>query len=294
MKFMIQKMMALFSTIVVLSIPAGLAAQTDDVASETFPFKVTGTKSLEVILDVDAGSVRVERGTEGASGSVQADYYRDDYRVKVKFDEKENRLHVRVDNDNWTKIKHDKDDRENRWAKIRVTLPHGVDQTMDARIKAGEVKMDAGGMRFREFSVTTWAGEVDIRFDEPNAVVMDDLEINTKVGESHLRKLGNARFKQALIDGGIGEMTLDFLGKLEGGSRAKVDLDIGETTVILPDSAGIRLRVGGGLGFLSHKSIDASLTQRGRYYYSDDYDGKEKGFYLLITPGLGELNVERE
>jgi hypothetical protein len=281
-------------SVLILSIPMGLKAQTDDAASETFPFKATGAKPLEVVLDIDAGSVKVEKGTDASSGSVQVDYIKDDYRVKVKFDEKQNRLQVRVDNDNWTKIRHGDDDQKDGWAKIVVTLPHGVDMTFDARVKAGEVKMNVGGMRFREFFATTWAGEVEIRFDEPNAVVINDLEIDTKIGESRLVKLGNARFKQAVIDGGIGEMTIDFSGRLEGGSRAKVDLDIGETTVILPDSSGIRMRVGGGLGFLSHKSIDESLTQRGRYYYSDDYDGKEKGFYLLITPGLGELNVERE
>ncbi len=289
------KLKTVMLSLAVLSVPIGLTGGEYEVAKETFPFKVSGDKPLEIIMNVDAGEIHVEKGTDAASGSVQAAYVKDDCRLKVKFDEKQNRLQIRADNDNWSSINHngDKED-EDRWMKMIVTLPFNVDMEMDARIKAGEVKMNVGGMRFREFAVTTWAGEVGIAFDEPNAVVMNELFIDTKIGESRLEHLGNARFRQAMIDGGIGEMTVDFTGSLEKGSRAKVDLDIGETTVIVPDSAGVRMRVGGSMGFLSQKDIDESLVQRGRYYYSDEYEGKQDGFYLLITPGLGELNVERE
>jgi len=278
----------------VLCIPMWAAGQPQDTADEQFPFQVKGAKPLEVLMNVDAGELIVEKGTEAASGVVNVKYFKDEYRAKVSFEEKENRLRIRLDKDDWTDIKHNENDDEGHWARVHVVLPHGVDVLFDARLKAGECVMNVGGLRFREFVLSTWAGKTEVRFDEPNAIPMDDLEINAKVGETRLLKLGNARFKEASVNGGIGEMNVDFSGELEKDCRAKVDLDIGEATVRLPKAVGIRLHIGGSMGFLSHKSIDESFTKRGRYYYTDDYEDNARKVYVLVTPGLGELNIERE
>ncbi len=154
--------------------------------------------------------------------------------------------------------------------------------------------MEMGGLRLREFYLNNWAGEVEVRFDEPNPILMDFLDIDAKVGEIRLVKLGNARFKKANINGGIGEIDIDFGGDLLSESRAKVDLDIGEAVVSLPRDIGIKMRIGGGLSFLSSKDIDQSFYRRGNYYYSDDYQEKKNRFFLYITPGLGQFTIERK
>ncbi len=278
----------------VLGIPNSGTGQPQDTADEQFPFQVKGAKPLEVLLDADAGELIVEKGAEAASGVVNVKYFKDEYRAKVSFDEKENRLRIRLNKEDWTDIHHDENDDEGHWARIHMMLPHGVDVLFDARLKAGECLMNVGGLRFREFALSTWAGKTEVRFDEPNAIPMDDLEINAEVGEARLLKLGNARFKEAMVNGGIGEMNVDFSGELERDCRAKVDLDIGEATVRLPKAIGIRLHIGGSLGFLSHKTIDDSFYKRGRYYYTDDYEDNGRKLYVLVTPGLGELRIERE
>ena len=60
------------------------------------------------------------------------------------------------------------------------------------------------------------------------------LSISSKIGECRLVGLSNARFKHAQIDGGIGELSVDFSGEVLPESHAKVDLDIGEASVYLP------------------------------------------------------------
>jgi len=255
-------------------------------------FEATSDRPLEVFLDVDAGEVVVERGMDALTGSVSMEYTTGEFRGDVDFDRGKNRLRVILDKKNWHKLKKSRHGDDDVWAEVRVQLPHGLDILLDSKVKAGEVTMEMGGLRLREFSLYNWAGEVEVNFEEPNPISMDFLDVDAKVGELRLIQLGNARFRKADINGGIGEIDIDFTGDLQNESRAKVDLDIGEASILLPTDVGIRMSIGGGLSFLSQKNIDRSLYRRGNSYYSEDYENAAKKFSLRITPGLGELNVD--
>lgn len=246
-------------------------------------------RPLEVILQVDAGEVLVEKGSDERSGSVMIRYAPRKFRQKIDFDERTNRLRISFDMKGLKSV-----DTDEESAEVYVRLPYGVDIVFEAKVKAGEVTMEMGGLRLTDFYLNNWAGEVEVRFDEPNPVVMEMLDVTAKVGESSFVRLGNARFKKANINGGIGELDVDFTGDLVNESRARVDLDIGEASIYLPRDVGIKMRIGGGFSFLSEKHIDRSLHRRGGSYYSDDYEGMQERFYVSITPGLGELTVERE
>ena len=251
-------------------------------------FKASTDQPLEVLLKVDAGEVFVEKGEDEHIGVVTIRYAPRKFRQRVEFDDTKNRLKIYFEMKGLKTVDTDEDP-----AEVTLQLPHGVDILFDSKIKAGEVTMEMGGLQLHEFYLDNWAGEVEIRFDEPNPVVMDFLGVNAKVGALRLVKLGNARFTKADINGGIGEIDIDFTGDLQNESQAKVDLDIGEASILLPHDVGIRMKIGGGLSFLSQKNIDRSLYSRGSIYYSEDYDETEKKFAIRVTPGLGELNIDR-
>ena len=257
-------------------------------------FQATSERSLEVMLNVDAGEVVVEKSTDPYLGEILMRYVREEFRSKIDFNQKRNRLKIYLRKTNWFKFKRNHYRRDHTKTEVKVSLPYGVDIFFDSKIKAGEVTMKMGGLRIREFYLDNWAGEVEVRFDKPNPILMNSMDIDAKVGEITLVNLGNARFKKANINGGIGEINMDFSGKLLSESRARVDLDIGEAVVSLPRDIGIKMRIGGSLSFLSSKDIDQSFYRRGDYYYSDDYQTAGKKFFLYITPGLGQLTIERE
>ena len=242
------------------------------------------------MLDIDAGEVQVEPASPGEDLRVTLRYTKKDFRERVIFDEKNGRLKVQLDGMRWRKWHSYDSDADSR-AEVTVRLPLDVDIYLSSEISAGDIRMDLGGLRLREFSFRNFAGEVEIRFDKPNPVVMELLEVDTKVGSGLYLGLGNARFKRADINAGIGEIEVDFTGNMEPGAQAKVDLDIGEARVVLSGDAPVRVRVGGGLGFLSNKDIDSGLRRRGGDYINDRYRDGEAAFRIRITPGLGELSV---
>jgi hypothetical protein len=175
-------------------------------------------------------------------------------------------------------------------ADVLIELPADVSIDVRARIKAGEIDVDFGGLSLKALDFTTWAGEVVIDFSEPNKIPLEDLSIDTKIGETDIVRLGNARFRRADVNGGIGEMKIDLDGALLPESKADIDLDIGETQISLPRSTGVKLNVSKFL-FLSDVQVPYDFRQSGRYYYSENYDRAQQILDLNISPGLGELRI---
>ncbi len=267
---------------------SGFAQSRFEEVNETFMAETN--RPFEVIVDVDAGEILIEKGDEERSAVVSAEYTSGEFRDKIRFNSQRNRLEVRVEKKKW--YSHKKDD-ENLECRVTVLLPTGVDILFDGNINAGEADLYMGGLRIKEFSLSNWAGEIEVRFDEPNPVQMDFMDIDARVGEARLIQLGNARFEKADINGGIGRIDVDFSGDLIDNSAAHVDLDIGEANISLPGDIGVQFYIGGGFSFMSQKTIGGDYYKRGRYYYSDGYDEAEKHFHMRVTPGLGELDIHQ-
>ena len=249
-------------------------------------FKVGKQEPLRVRVEVDAGQVRVAKGTRDDEVRVGLRYDKTLYEHTFRFNESRNTLEIAFDRQKWF-------NRENHHdaAELEMELPTEAELHLDFRIKAGEIDMQLGGLKIAEMALETMAGEVNLDFKEPNRIEMSNLDLNTKVGDSKYIHLGNARFRDADINGGIGGLTIDFTGEMTRDAVARVDLDIGETAIILPREAGTKLSVSKFL-FLSHIDLPYELRQDGRYYFTENYDRADQTFQLRVSSGLGECRVE--
>ncbi len=250
-------------------------------------FKVRTNRDFRLRLDVDAGEVRVSRGQSEDELRVHLLYSKKEFRHAFRFNDRDNFLEIRFDKDGWFGHKGDR-----LAAELEIELPRDATMRIDCKIKAGEVNMQLGGLRLADFALSVTAGEVNIDFDQPNRIEMESLSLNTKIGESKFRQLGNARFREADLNGGIGEMTIDFSGEMLEAAVARVDLDIGETVIVLPREAGTKLAVSKFL-FLSQINLPFDMYKEGRYYYTENYHENDRGFQLRVSSGIGELRVER-
>jgi hypothetical protein len=249
-------------------------------------FRVPTNKLLRVNIDIDAAKFKLRKITGTAEARVSMLYSEHDFRADADFDEKRNRIEILFSKKSWW----DSSDNHSH-AEVLVELPAGVEIDLDSEITAGEIDIDFGGLKLVALNLTTLAGEVLVDFSEPNETVMEFLRINTRVGETELVRLGNARFKEAEINGGIGEMRVDFSGALNPEASAYVDLDLGETHLYLPEEVGIKLSVSKFL-FLSHIDLPYDFEKSGRYYFSSNYDRSAGELFVKVSPGLGELRVD--
>ncbi len=249
-------------------------------------FKVRSDTPFQLRVDVDAGEVRVTKGKSRDEIRVGLAYNKNQFSHSFRFNETRNALEVQFDKEGW--FDHE---RERTLAEIDIELPTEGDLQLDFKIKAGEINMELGGLHLIDFALETLAGEVNLDFDEPNLAELASLTLNTKVGESKFRRLGNARFRDADINGGIGELTIDFSGAMAKDAVARVDLDIGETVIVLPREAGTKLSISKFL-FLSNVELPFELHKDGRYYYSENYERADRTFQLRLSSGVGECRVE--
>ena len=248
-------------------------------------FDIKGDEEFYLEIDIDAAEVTVKRNSRKGQIAVNIRYSEREFEYDLDFSEKNRSLDITFDKKGWV----DSDD-NNADAEIEISLPSNVVLDMRSKIKAGAIEMEIGGLSLRHFNLKTYAGEVMVDFDEPNKIVMNSLDINIKVGETQLRNLGNARFRRAEIDNGIGSLDIDFSGDLPNDAIASIDLDIGETDIFIPENFGVKLAVRKFL-FLSQVNVSGNFRKSGNHYYSENYDSKNKALDLEVNPGIGKLHV---
>lgn len=250
---------------------------------KTYSVKQPGI--LSVTLNIDAGKINVHKNEQPDKIFISIQYDEDSDEIGIDFDERKNELDISIDRDKWYKSWDD-----HRAPKLEVLLPFGLEIELRSKIKAGEIKFDLGVLKLTDFQLRNFAGEVEVDFSEPNQVEMEFMDINVKVGETTLRRLNNARFHNVKINGGIGELSIDFSGEGLKSSHAEIDLDIGETSIYLPRKLGVRFDAST-FGFLTQSKIDYEFIKKGRFYYSEKYESASKTMDLSISSGIGELRV---
>ena len=248
-------------------------------------YSVKQKEILSVSLNIDAGKINVHKNDQPDKIFISVQYDEDSDEIDFDFNERKNELYISIDRDRWFKSWDD-----HRAPQLEVLLPFDVETEFRSKIKAGEIKFDLGALKLTDFQLRNFAGEVEVDFSEPNQVEMEFMDINVKVGETTLRHLNNARFHNAKINSGIGELSIDFSGEGLKSSHAEIDLDIGETTIYLPHDLGVRFD-SSTFGFLTQSKIDYEFIKKGRYYYSEQYDSTSKTMDFSISSGIGELRV---
>lgn len=246
-------------------------------------YTLPSNRTTELNIDIDAAEVDI-RPVDGDEVVIDAVFTRRDFDLHIDFDEDEPVLDIEFDKHSWN------DDDDDESARIRIEIPRRFRVIVDAKIKAGEIDLDLGGLSLEELELTTWAGEVGLNFSDRNRVECVEADINTKVGETRINNLSNLRFKHIEIDGGIGEMRIDFGGMGQKDASAEIDLDIGETHVEVPDDLGIRLAVSKFL-FLTEVNVSSRFEQSGNRYYSKHHDSADRSLDLEVSPGLGAFHI---
>jgi len=266
--------------------------------SATFLFAENGVVHYEDTFQIRTDDLRIELDIDGAEVKVLSNNKRNDCYVSLRYnDDKSNgdvrfnrdrgRLDISIDTGPWP---WDDDSGNGSAPELLLELPYQPQIDLDARIKAGEIDFEFDDIRLTDFKLRNWAGETTVNFLRPNRVKMNTFDVNCKVGEIELLNLGNANFEEGDINSGIGELTLDFNGKLPKKSMARIDLDIGETDIRIPEEVGSKLRVSKSF-LVAEIDVPPWFRKDGHYYYSENYDSAENSLYLIISTGLGELRI---
>ncbi|MCU0643085.1 MAG: cell wall-active antibiotics response protein [bacterium] len=269
--------------LVLIFLPATVPASEEKKFEKAYSVKTD--KRLLITLNIDAAKVSVQKNDKSDQVAISISYDPELDEIDIDFDDRNNELFLNLDRDKWFRSVDN-----HRATELKLSLPADAIIELDCKIKAGESEFNLGSLKIREFRLRNFAGEVKVDFAQQNNIEMELLDINVKVGETTLNRLGNARFQYANINGGIGEMVIDFSGDGLKSCKADIDLDIGETKVFLPENLGVRFE-SSDFGFLTQSNLDEKFRRKGRYFYSDNFDSATNSLEFSISSGIGELRV---
>lgn len=147
--------------------------------------------------------------------------------------------------------------------------------------KQGDLEL--GGLRLSEVNLDTGVSKTKLSFSTPNPIPLKRFTL--KAGPSNLQVLGlgNSNFDRFSFDGGAGRYLLDFRGNYRRKGTVKIELGIGQATILIPKKIGIRLATDNSL--LSNLSLPDFYL--GGEEKSPNYETAEGTLDLQIHCGVG-------
>lgn len=143
--------------------------------------------------------------------------------------------------------------------------------------------LELGGLRLSEVDLDTGVSKTKVSFSTPNPIPLKRFSLKAGASSLQLLGLGNANFERFTFEGGAGRYLLDFRGNYRRKGKVKIELGIGQATVLIPKSVGIRLATDNSL--LSNLSLPEFY--RGGEEKSPNYETAEGTIDLQIHCGVG-------
>jgi hypothetical protein len=122
-----------------------------------------------------------------------------------------------------------------------------------------------------------------------NADLPMDLNVKLGAGAAELR-LGGLSLERLRVESGVGELSLDLSGEWKRSMQAFVKAGIGDTTLRLPQDAGVRLRSSVGLGITQPHG----LVRDGDLYTNARYGQSPVTLDIIIEGGIGKIKLEQD
>jgi len=162
----------------------------------------------------------------------------------------------------------------------------------DIQLGFGHADLDFSGFAMKDLNLSTGASSVNLRFDEPNKYIIEDVSIEAGLSKFTARNLCNANFRHLKFEGGVGEYRLDFGGKLNREADVDIQVGLGGLTVTIPENMGAKIYYE--KSWIAHLDIPSSFSEReDNTYYSDNYGHADGNLNMRIEAGMGSVKIRR-
>lgn len=170
---------------------------------------------------------------------------------------------------------------------LDLQLNPDVALDLDLAFGAAEAEIELGGLRVQSLEISTGASRTDLAFSQLNPIAAESVVLQVGAAQFTATGLGNANTGRLSVEGGVGDIDLDFTGALPSDMNVTVEMGLGSLTLRLPRGVGVRIEKDGILSSIK----GASLVQRDNVYYSADYDSAERRLHFDIDAAFNAITV---
>jgi hypothetical protein len=177
----------------------------------------------------------------------------------------------------------------------KVQFCDAIPSTYDVQLGLGKGEIDMTGLKVKDFSLSTGASSVDLKWDKPNPSEIQDMNIEAGVARFRAEGLCNARFHHLKFEGGVGSYTLDFAGTLDREVDADLEVGLGSLTIYIPEHMAARVVYE--KSWISHISVDSGLREADNEedtYYTSSYHGAKGRINFHIDAGVGTVRIRTD
>lgn len=150
----------------------------------------------------------------------------------------------------------------------------------------GYGSMNFDNINLRRFKLDTRYGDVDVNFPTVNqAIVRDEAKFHVTFGDLEIENLANLKAKKVHVNGGTGELSVDFGPKLLNDMEVRLDHDVGYTEMTIPKGTKVLItgtsRDLSSFGFQKVEKVWEPLT----------YSPASPTLHLKLTGPMGDLSI---
>ncbi len=187
-------------------------------------------------------------------------------------------------------------------AGIRVTSRRQLDQvarfefapdvplSLAASLGASEASLDLGGLTLTDLEVRSGAVRGTVDFSRPTQGQCTRATFAVGASELDVLRLGNAGCALVRVEGGVGRAVLDFHGTWRGDMRVEAGLAMGQLTLRVPTSLGVRIVAE---RFLTAFSLDG-LVREGDIWTTPGFAEAAQKLTVEVKTTLGGLELIRQ
>lgn len=273
------------SRLLLVALTTALGGPADALAQDWRTITQTRRHTAEAMLEVDveygAGQFALLPADAGTLYRATLRYDAEDFEPQVEY--RDGRLEVGVDGHNRGFDRNDDDET----GRLALALGSAVPLDLDLAFGAVEADLELGGLRLQSLKVATGASETELRFSDPNPERCRSIDLEVGAAAFRVRGLGNANAEQFHLEGGVGDIVLDFTGEWRQDMQAEIAMGLGSLEVQVPRGLGVRISQD---SFLASFDADGFIRRDGDYY-SEAWDNADRRLTLNIDAAFGSVDV---
>lgn len=247
-----------------------------------------GATRLIVRLDFGAGAVNLRPGRADDLYRYDVRYDAERFSPLVEFDASASSVSLGLRNIGGAGLR--VSNRQQLQQSASVEISPDVALGLEASLGAVEGDIQLGGLRLTDLRLSTGASRTTVSFSRPNRLRCTSALFLARATELTVERLGNSRCGRVVLKGTMGTVSLDLSGAWQDGDSLDVGLTVGELTLKVPRSLGLRVTADRFLASIPEEG----WTRSGNELLSPGYASATRILNVALDANVGSVKFDWE